>query len=40
MRSVLDESSNHINYATTTKKSLPDRTKSAPHFGGVHRKVN
>jgi hypothetical protein len=34
MRIALDESNYH-----TTKKSIPDRTKSAPHFGGVHRKV-
>ncbi|CAF0800873.1 unnamed protein product [Rotaria sp. Silwood1] len=31
--------SDGLNYQiTTTKKSLPDRTKSAPHFGSVHRK--
>jgi hypothetical protein len=35
MRLALNES----NYHPTTKKSIPDRTKSAPHFGGVHRKV-
>jgi hypothetical protein len=35
MRLALDES----NYHPNTKKSIPDRTKSAPHFGGVHRKV-
>ncbi|CAF0877869.1 unnamed protein product [Adineta steineri] len=35
MRNVLDESSYHI---STTKKSLPDRTKSAPHFNGIHKK--
>jgi len=34
MRLALDESNYHM------KKSLPDRTKSAPHFGGVQRKVN
>ncbi|CAF2265923.1 unnamed protein product [Rotaria magnacalcarata] len=35
IRMAMDES----NYpTTTTKKSLPDRTKSAPHFGGVQRK--
>ncbi|CAF0855487.1 unnamed protein product [Rotaria sordida] len=36
MRMALDESSYQT--TTTTKKSLPDRTKSAPHFDGVHRK--
>jgi len=36
MRIALDQS----NYqTTTTTKSIPDRTKSAPHFGGVQRKV-
>jgi hypothetical protein len=35
MRIALDQS----NYQTTTTKSIPDRTKSAPHFGGVQRKV-
>ena len=35
MRLALNESGYH----PTTKKSIPDRTKSAPHFGGVHRKV-
>ena len=39
MRLAMDESNDHRNHFTTTKKSLPDRTKSAPHFGGVHRKV-
>lgn len=36
IRVVLDESTYHMSAA---KKSIPDRTKSAPHFGGVHRKV-
>ena len=40
MRIALDETNYHTTVTTTTKKSLPDRTKSAPHFGGVHRKVN
>jgi hypothetical protein len=36
MRVALDGT----NYHTTTKKSIPDRTKSAPHFDGISRKVN
>ena len=36
MRLALGESSYHT---TTEKKSIPDRTKSAPHFGNVHTKV-
>jgi hypothetical protein len=38
MRVALDQS-NYQTTTTTTTKSIPDRTKSAPHFGGVHRKV-
>jgi len=37
MRTALDES--NYQTTTTTTKSIPDRTKSAPHFGGPHRKV-
>jgi hypothetical protein len=39
MRLVLDESNYQQHNNMATKKSLPDRTKSAPHFDGVHRKV-
>ncbi len=39
MRVALDQSNYQTTTTTTTAKSIPDRTKSAPHFGGVHRKV-
>lgn len=38
MRTVLDQSDHHHHHTTT--KSIPDRTKSAPHFNGFHRRVN
>ncbi|CAF0773701.1 unnamed protein product [Adineta ricciae] len=36
MRTVLDQSDHHRHHTTT--KSIPDRTKSAPHFNGLQRR--
>ncbi|UJR25871.1 hypothetical protein I4U23_007221 [Adineta vaga] len=36
MRTVLDQSTHHT--TLITKKSIPDRTKSAPHFNGIYKK--